>query len=339
MADETTVDPATDATPAPRVPNYGRRILWLGVSIVVVIALYTGAWFYFANLLEKETRSVVQDATENGLDAACDKPTAHGYPFRMGVSCDRIAVSDPAHGLSVSTGAFRTAAQVYDLKHIVGEIDGPAQIGTPEGVSYILNWEGLHASVRLADPLPERISLEGKNVKASLASGTPLATIAAFEGHVRPNGDDVDLAGLLDGVAVDPSLVQGRMLPALSSRSDISIKNGVTLLDDGVENFRGQSGTIRTLTLTSGADAGVTLSGPFSVDLDGFLDADFSVTLRDPQSMATVLSDAFPEARNQIASGFAGLAFLGAAPTLPLKIVKGKAMLGFIPLGQIPPIF
>ena len=41
---------------------------------------------------------------------------------------------------------------------------------------------------------------------------------------------------------------------------------------------------------------------------------------------------------SQIEQGFAGLALLGNEPSMPLKVVKGKASLGFIPLGKIKPL-
>ena len=40
----------------------------------------------------------------------------------------------------------------------------------------------------------------------------------------------------------------------------------------------------------------------------------------------------------QIKTSFAGLAAMGDNPTLPLKVSKGRAMLGFIPLGNLPPL-
>ena len=51
-----------------------------------------------------------------------------------------------------------------------------------------------------------------------------------------------------------------------------------------------------------------------------------------------MLAEAVPEKRDQIEQAFSGLAMLGNAPSLPLRIAKGKASLGFIPLGDIPPV-
>ena len=90
--------------------------------------------------------------------------------------------------------------------------------------------------------------------------------------------------------------------------------------------------------VSTGPETGLLVSGPFSITKDGLLDADLKMTVRDPKGLSLVLADAFPESRDRIVSSFSGLAALGGAPTLPLKVVKGKASLGFIPLGEIPPL-
>jgi len=54
--------------------------------------------------------------------------------------------------------------------------------------------------------------------------------------------------------------------------------------------------------------------------------------------VATILGGAIPEQKNAIEQGFAALAMLGSEPSMPLKVVKGKASLGFIPLGKIKPV-
>jgi hypothetical protein len=127
-------------------------------------------------------------------------------------------------------------------------------------------------------------------------------------------------------------------VPPLSGQSDITINDGVRLIGEKVKSLRGQSGTIRELALSTGEATGVTLSGPFSVDDSGLIDANLNVTIRDPRGLSAVLADAIPEKRDQIEQAFSGLAMLGNAPSLPLRIAKGRASLGFIPLGDIPPV-
>ena len=168
---------------------------------------------------------------------------------------------------------MRTAGQIYDPMRFIAELDGPATIATPRNGMLNLDWEKLRASVRWARPLPERVSVEGGNVAATTATGAPLATVGAFEAHMRPNGQDLDLASTFEALALDPSLLDGRKLPALSGQSDLTIQGGVDLRGIRPEELRGRSGIIRSASLSTGADTGLTVSGPFSIGEDGLIDA------------------------------------------------------------------
>ena len=319
-------------------PNYGRRILWLGVFVVVLVAAYSAGWFYLADRFVASAKAAIAEANRDGVTAECQNPTARGYPFRLGLFCDRVAYADTASAVGLAAGGFRSAGQIYDPLRFVAELDGPATVDTPRNGSLKFDWEKLRASVRWAEPLPERVSVEGGNVLAGLVTGEPLAAIGAFEAHMRPNGRDLDLASNFEELVLDPALVDGRKLPALSGETDIVVANGVELAGWPPENLRGQSGTIRTASLSTGPATGATVSGPFSIGEDGLLDATLKVTIRDPNGLGAILAKAFPEKRKEITSVFSALAFMGNDPTLPLTIERGEAMLAFVRLGRIPPI-
>ena len=40
-------------------PNYGRRILWLGVFVVLLAGGYSAGWFYLADRLEERTKAAL----------------------------------------------------------------------------------------------------------------------------------------------------------------------------------------------------------------------------------------------------------------------------------------
>jgi hypothetical protein len=319
-------------------PNYGRRILWLGFAVVVVIVLYTAGWFWLADRLEREARVALESLGEKGIAARCENPQARGYPFRLGLFCDSIAFEQASEQVSVSAGAFRSAGQIYDPSRLVAELDGPAQISLPGAGPVALDWDVLRASTRLATPLPERISLQGSALKVAPAGGETVVSAETFEAHMRPDAADLDVAVRFAGLSLAPQVVRGRNLAPLSGDADIKVFDGVRLLDEGAHGLRGKSGKVRKMTLTIGEEGSLSLSGPISVDEAGLIDADLEVSLHDPKGLARALSDAFPEFRRQIEQGSAGLSFLGSNPKLPLKIVKSSATLGFIPLGRIPPL-
>lgn len=319
-------------------PNYGRRILWLAVFIVVLFGGYSAGWFYLADQLVTRAKTAIADANRDGTTVECENPVARGFPFRLGVFCDRIAYANADEAVGLTAGNLRTAGQIYDPMRFVAELDGPAMVATPANGSLKIDWERLRASVRWARPLPERVSVEGGGVAATTATGEPLATVGAFEAHMRPNGQDLDLASSFEGLALDPALVEGRTLPALSGQSDLTIDGGVDLRSIRLEDLRGRSGTIRNAELTVGGKSGFVVSGTFAFSPDGLLDADLKLTVRDPNGLSAALAEAFPEKRRDIRNVSSALTFMGNDPTLPLKIERGKAKLAFFRLGDIPPI-
>jgi hypothetical protein len=321
-----------------KTPNYGRRIIWLGVLVVVLTCAYVAGWFYLADRLVTHAKAAIADANRDGVTVECDNPEVRGFPFRLGVFCDRVAYANADEALGLTAGNLRTAGQVYDPMHFIAELDGPATVATPQNGSLKIDWEKLHASVRWARPLPERVSVEGGNVAATTATGAPLAMVGAFEAHMRPNGQDLDLASSFQGLTLDPVLVDGRKLPALSGQSDLTIDGGVDLRSIRLEDLRGRSGTIRNAELSVGGKSGVTVTGTFSFREDGRLDANLKLTVRDPKGLSAVLAEAFPEKSREIGNVSSALAFMGNDPTLPLVIERGKAKVAFIKLGNIPPI-
>lgn len=323
-------------------PNSSRRFLWLGLFIVLLFGGYSAGWFWFAGRAESEVRKAIATVNRDGVSLECANPQIKGFPFRIGLFCDRLDYEDSGRRLSASAGNFRTAAQIYQPMHSVLEIDGPLRLSAPDLPQLQFDWELLRASARIARPLPERISVETRMLsgKAAFIDGVakPLFSADETQTHLRPNGTNIDLAGTFSGLQIDPQAIGGRTLPRLDGSADTTLNNGVALIESRQPALRGQSGTIRSLTLTSGGTSGVALSGPWSVAADGLVDADLKVTIQNPRELSRILSEVIPEQKKQFETAFTGLALLGDAPTLPLKIVRGKATLGFIPLGMVPAV-
>jgi hypothetical protein len=325
-----------------RKPNFSRRFLWLGVFIAVLFGGYSAAWYYFAGKIETIATAAIAGLSKDGTSADCAKPTARGFPFRIGLYCDSVRFEDQRQNVAASAAAFRSAAQVYDPFHVVAELDSPAAVSAPRLGEIGLEWDNLRASVRLTTDFPERLSVEADGLAAGArvgdAAATSLLNVGHAEGHMRRNGADLDLAASFAGARLDPTLTNGATLPPLAGEADLTLDNGIDLVRFGGGSLRGRSGTIRKLTLSTGEATGLSIMGSFSVSDDGLLDADFTVGIRNPKALAIQLAEAFPAQADQIRTSFAGLAALGDNPSLPLKIARGKAKLGFIPLGDIPPL-
>lgn len=316
--------------------NYGKRFIWFTLSIVTVIVLYTAGWHYFANRLVGEAQAAITQANRDGRRASCENVEARGYPFRIGLFCRTVMFEDARAGIRFRAMEFRSAAQVYRPNLILGELDGPATLEAPGIPSLDLHWEGMRASVRLQSTQAERVSVEGRNVEVRIdepGDAAPLLGKAgSAEMHARPAPEGYDLALRFGDLTFDPEIVGTDKLPPLAGLADLLVK-------------RWQSGgresdvEIRDLTLSLDQEgSGAKISGPFSVDASGLINAELQVTLRNPKAIGALLIELMPQARREIELGVAGFAMMGDEPTLPLSIANGKVRMGFLSLGTIPPL-
>jgi hypothetical protein len=325
-----------------RPPNFRHRLFWLAAFIVVLFGIYSAGWFYLADRVKSEADKAVAAFNGNGIKAECANLAVSGYPLSFTVFCDSLAYEDDARNVAASTGTFNAVAQITQPLSPVADLRGPLRTSVPGMTPLWIDWDNLRATVNLSWPLPRRVSLEAEGLSGQTDPSDNSDPVELFyarnaAGQLQPNGQDVGYVGSFTDLEIDPDAIGGRVLPPLDGSGDATLKNGLALIKTQVKSLRGQAVDIRSLDLSSGT-ARVTVSGPLSVDADGLINAELTIKLKDPKAVAAILGTAIPEQKSQIDQGFAGLALLGNEPSMPLRIVKGKASLGFIPLGKIKPV-
>ena len=325
-----------------RQPNRSRRLWWLVGFIVVIFGIYSAGWFYLADRVKSEADKAVETLKSQGIVAGCSNLTVSGYPLSFVISCDTLGYQDDARNIAASAGNFSAVAQIIQPLSPVADLRGPLRTSIPGMLPLWIDWETLQAKAKLSWPLPRHITLEATGLSGQTDPTDDTDPVELFyartaTGQLRPSGTDVNYAGSFTDLEIDADAIGGRVLPALDGSGDVTLKNGLTLLETQAKSLRGQSIYIAKLDLSSGT-ARITVAGPVSVDANGLIDADLTIWLKDPKAVAAILGTAIPEQKSQIEQGFAGLAMLGNEPSLPLKIVKSKASIGFIPLGKIKPV-
>lgn len=322
--------------------NVSRRFFWMAIAIVAAIGLYTAGWYYAAGRLLDRTQAELAALGGDGNRAVCETPAVHGYPFRIGLYCGATYVERPALGVAVSTGAFRSAAQIYDPRHIVAEVDSPARVTLGGMMPLDVDWEVLRSSARLARPLPEIVSVEARKVRAVAdmpgSVGSPAFVADRLELHLRPNAGDLDAAVRFEALEPGRFVLGDGVVPPLSGLVDVTAADGIERLLARRGELRGLSLTVRQAEVRTASGAGLTVTGTIAVGQDGLVDAKLTLGALKAQELAPVLAAAFPAEADRIRTAFAGLATLGETPSLPLTITRGQAYLGFIPLGALPPL-
>ncbi|TPK16786.1 DUF2125 domain-containing protein [Mesorhizobium sp. B2-5-9] len=325
-----------------RQPGNRRRLWWLAAFILVLFAIYSAGWFYLANRVRSEADKAVATLNKSGIEAGCANLQVGGYPLSFAVSCDNLAYEDDAKSIAASAGSFNAVAQIVQPLSPVANLRGPLRTSVPGMMPLWIDWDNLQANVKLWYPLPRRVALQAEGLSGQTDPADDTDPVQLFSagkasGQLQPNNGDLDYVGSFGDLEIDADAIGGRVLPALDASGDVTLKNGVALIGTQVKSLRGQRIEIRNLDLSSGT-ARVTVSGPLSVDAEGLVDADLMIRIKDPKAVASILAGAIPEQKNAIEQGFGALALLGSEPSMPLKVVKGKASLGFIPLGKIKPV-
>lgn len=319
-----------------------RGLLWLALIVIVVFGAYSAGWFYYADRVRGEVGSVIAAVNAAGANADCANLTVSGYPLRFVVSCDNMAYEDDTSKIAASTGRIDAVAHLFRPLSPAADIVGPLRTSAPGMAPLWFDWDKMHIIANLSLSASPGVSLQGEGVSGQTdpqddTDPVQLFSAAKAEAKLRPSGPDVNAGFSFNDLQVDAEAIGGRVLPPLDATGFATVKNGVALLASQPRSLRGQSIDIVQLDLSSGT-AGISVSGPVSVDAGGLIDASLMIKLRDPNAAAALLGAAFPEQQRKIQQGFAALSLLGSEPAMPLKIVKGKASLGFIPLGQIKPV-
>ncbi|MFK0383674.1 DUF2125 domain-containing protein [Agrobacterium sp. NPDC090273] len=323
-----------------------RKILWLGLAIVVAIGLYTAGWFYAANKLKETVLNAIAPTEAASVSGECGDITFRGYPFRIGLFCSKVNVDDKENGVSASFGQLRSAAQVYDPGHIVWELDSPAEIRTGHGLTVSAEWQNLQSSLTTKLKGIDRTSLVIDGLKANAVSSVTGQTIdfdaAKTEMHLRQNGADLDGAiTVTDAATVIKDWPQ--ILPRLSAIADVTLAGKAGMIDGSDKTgLYGASGELRRVLADIGEGRTMRISGPFSFDNEGYLSGQFKVEIEKLGAWSDNAKQAFPQLQSTIDTArklLGALAGGGDRASVDVVVDRGRATIsGFIPLGKIPPI-
>ncbi|WP_438751989.1 DUF2125 domain-containing protein [Pararhizobium sp. O133] len=331
-----------------------RKIRRLGIGILLFILLYTGLWFFAANRIESRLATYLSQGSA-ARTVECTDMDIRGFPFRIGLFCDKVRVDDTARGASATFGALRSAAQVYRPGHAVIELDGPAEVRFSPGISFSADWDLLHASLQATLSGFDRTSLTYDTLAGTavlpaleedaIPGDTHRLAFTADHGelHLRQNGDDLDAAASIDGF--DTKIDGGpSLLPALNASADLTFVGRAALMNAGGLQpgaLHGAKGEMRALTLDLGNGMVTTASGPFSVDDQGLISGEFSVTMKNIEGWRQNLIKAFTDKDgtamiNNIANMLTALADGKNEATVKLNVRDGVAFLAFFPIGVLP---
>ncbi|MCP4319665.1 MAG: DUF2125 domain-containing protein [Hyphomicrobiales bacterium] len=323
------------------------RFYWLAGFIVAAIAVYSGVWYYLAGQLESRSRILLSDLQNRNIVADCRDMDVRGYPFRLGIFCSSVAAEDPASDTVVSTGGFRSAAQVYKPNHIVSELDGPVTVESGLGVLADLDWNVLRSSTVFNLSGLDRASLESTALKAALTiddNPNPIRIEAeSSELHAQQNNADLNTFLRLN-VAQLVYVGVLNALPSFDLQADVTLADRAWLLsgNNGQQNpLYDLSASLNNLNADLDNGAGLSIDGPFSIDESGNLSGKFNLEIRGMKAWQEFITTNFPDQADSIQNMSGILATIGGGQdnlSLPVDITDGTVRIGIIQVGKIPPL-
>lgn len=330
---------------SPTASSSSRKIVRLGLAVGLACLVYSGAWHFAATTVESRIERVFEQQNPFGANVECENRDLRGFPFRIGLFCDKLSVDDNRNGVSASFGGFRSAAQVYAPGHIVWELDGPGQVRSTNGAAISLQWDKLQSSIVTSLSNLERSSTETEGLRATITTRQALPIDIATrssEMHVRRNGNDLDYATIARDVEVSLR-DSGVVLPRFSASVDMTLADRASLLDyrGSDEALAGTRAELRRVAVDLGEGRVVSISGPLEVEKDGRLTGRLQVEIEGVSGLAETLKALMPDDGQAIDAGAQILVTLFGGEQkgqAELRIRNGVITLGLFPIGEIPPL-
>ncbi len=330
-----------------------KRTIGFLVFLLLLGFGFVFGWRWAADEMTAKSAQIEANIAKKGGNLNCAGRRVEGFPFRLGIHCTSIAFSPPRGG-TYSAGAFRSAAQLYNPGFLVAEIDGPADLQLPDGQRFQLGWENLRASGRANLSGLSRVSVEiGQPVLSEgfgSAGAQTLAKADDFQLHARMSPqktDAVDVA--LSVVAMRDDAAR---FPALGFSADFEIESFQAQLRPGalpIEHIReyGAKGELRSLLLEPKDGGRLELSGPLSVDKDGIVDGDITVAASELRLLAAFFIQLLPQESETISNIASLLDAIkpdnpqadAKSRNIKLSIRRSRLSIGFLPLGELPPLW
>lgn len=321
-----------------------KRIIILGVVVLLGILGWSGFWLVVAGQLQQEIGALAEGDGQSMPSLHCEGLRVGGYPFRFDIDCpDAQIVSGD---ISVSVPGLRASARAYAWNHIIVSAQGPARISDSfTGTRNDVTWRTLEASIRLQDWRIARASIVGDDVVwfDSLFGETVIAEAPRVELHAFDMPEIHDAARFFAGLAIY-GRTEGLTWPALSLADALAeIQLEVTGLPDDVRNWGDprllpalqQAGGGLNIVAIHGSDADMSLdaSGKLELDDRGRLDGEIGIR---STGLAERIGPMLEEPARTLVLGLPGE---DGAYANQINFRAGGVYSGLVPLAEVPPLF
>ena len=287
------------------VPIAPRRRLWpvfiMPVAVVIAAIAWSAFWFFTASQVDQKLDQWRTREALSGRSYDCANRSVAGFPFRLEVRCDNVAVSLNAQtpgreGRSTLTARLRdilVVTQIYDPRLLIAEITGPATVadaGEKQPFA-IANWSTARISAAGLPALPQRVSMVFENPAIDgIASGNQSILFRAkhLELHHRQAEGATGDRPVIEAAWQTEAATLPSLHPLLAEPFNADIRARVS----GLTNFAPKSWPERFREIQAGGgkieltgsrvqqgDSVAVAAGSLGISASGHLDGELQVTV------------------------------------------------------------
>ena len=321
-----------------------KRIIALALVVVLVIAAWTGAWFWGAGFVTAQVKSLESADGTSSPKVTCGSFNVGGYPFGFDVTCANATVT---YGdLSVTATGLKASAEVYNPTHVLVFAQSPVNVADAfTGSQSRVDFDALEGSARLTGWRIGRVSLIVEKLvwNDTVLDDRLIAKADHLEAHL------IDLPELHDAKAGTAGLgeyaqIDNLNAPGLEIQSGkMTFEGDVDKLPDDIRTWgaadlvkRWQAaGGMFTLKGLKGedGDSHFEATGNASLDAQGRVNGQVKLNSK---GVVERLGTTIPE---QYKGLIVGAPAADGSYSQTVNIASGIMFVGLVPAGMLPPVF
>ena len=323
-------------TPIDTPKKRSRLGLYLMPGLIVVLFIGVSVWWTIATRIvdDRFSRWITNEAIA-GRQWSCANRSMAGYPFRIELRCDGLAlVATQGHTKSLSIGGFLAIAQIYQTSLVIVETNGPLAVTFVNGQSFSAQWTLMRSSLHFETPSrADRVAWVAEGLRFEGGPPALSGKLGHTEFHLRKipveTGEATDLEVAFS--AADGML--GNLPPPASADLHFIVKKGKILADkpslSGLEDWRLAGGEMAI-------DQWDMKRGEQTFNLTGTLSMDETHRLAGKVDFA---ASGLGDLMKQFNLAPGGMSLGNGSIKLPLQFSKGRVLLGPLKLGDLPALY
>jgi hypothetical protein len=322
----------------------GRRIIILGAVVVLVAALWSGAWLWAAGKISDYRQTLAAADGTSLANVKCGTFSVGGFPFGFDVTCADATVT--YQDLTVTAAGIKASAEVYNPFFVLAFVQSPVGVSDAfTGSQSRVDFAAGNASIRLDGWRIARLSavVEKPVWNDTVLEDRLIAKADHVEAHLLDEPQKHDpKAGL--ATLAEYATASNVNAPGFTIASgQVTFEGEVSNISDDVRTYDQpdllqrwqQAGGVFTVRKLDGTDGARFLkaTGNLSLDSQGRVQGQVKVNSK---GVVETLGPMIPDMYRGLIVGTPGS---DGSYSETVNIAAGALFIGLVPAGFIPPLY